>query len=782
MCDDEAMSLAVGSLVAWGAERGEALDPVAADAVVHLLALSGAKVRDGLPEATPDLVRVVLLEALPQFLPVSACAEGAALEVLRVLADRTRVDGRLNAKRHTRLREAVDACAGEHQRLMTDPRELTSARFWDGLLRARGVDVRNADAVEAGLEELSRLPYAERAALLCLPEAAGSGAPFAQTWALGPYRRGLAVQRQTMAAALLGQQLTLALMRSDEAPWILGLLGEARVERLMEAEGPDTWLRASTDAGLEAARRWAAVDAVAGSAQRVPLPVPGPRLLDAALVTAVGDIADRYAESYGDELFAVPHPLPKDRARCVALLRDSGLLAPAARLAEAPPQDADADAEEVRFALLTDFLDRDAQGALCAGPSLEVWRQGDEAELVALAVRALVGLCERIGADAELGVEYEGEVLGDVVGLCAAGGQVRSVARDAAVAADWVVSPTAEIDAPVEVVGEEAVPYELPPVPELERLLRIGELDERDVADLEPSARLLVGRLDLLAEAGVVWRRGDAYGLTPMAAALVREALMLAHGGGWPTRDGERAPMAAAERFPTMEAVLALDADRLVAGAQNWEEHAAHRVLHQWLAAGNGMRWPELLAALAAPVQGMSRGDRRRLVARMLPDAPAEQLIEYTGDPLLGAWAAQVLRAAGQDVAEESVPLSSRLLWWLERLQDYAAPAWRETISASGDDTGTPEVAAFYEEFDRCAEAWPDGGAEFLAELARAEPFSAEHILELLEGHPDGEVARQAEQARAACEKAHHERTRELQSAPGRGRGGKSAKKRGKRH
>jgi ABC-type transport system involved in cytochrome bd biosynthesis fused ATPase/permease subunit len=114
------MSLAVGSLVAWGAERGEALDPVAADAVVHLLALSGAKVRDGLPEATPDLVRVVLLEALPQFLPVSACAEGAALEVLRVLADRTRVDGRLNAKRHTRLREAVDACAGEHQRLMTD--------------------------------------------------------------------------------------------------------------------------------------------------------------------------------------------------------------------------------------------------------------------------------------------------------------------------------------------------------------------------------------------------------------------------------------------------------------------------------------------------------------------------------------------------------------------------------------------------------------------------------------------------------------------------------------
>ncbi|MFE6624390.1 hypothetical protein [Streptomyces sp. NPDC057740] len=54
--------------------------------------------RDGLPEVTPDLVRVVLLEALPQFLPASACAEGAALEVLRVLGDRTRADGRLNAR------------------------------------------------------------------------------------------------------------------------------------------------------------------------------------------------------------------------------------------------------------------------------------------------------------------------------------------------------------------------------------------------------------------------------------------------------------------------------------------------------------------------------------------------------------------------------------------------------------------------------------------------------------------------------------------------------------
>lgn len=103
--------LAVCSLLSWGTDHGERLDPVAADAVVHLPALSGAKVRDGLPEATPDLVRAVLLEALPQFLSVTPGEEGAALAVLRVLADRTRADGRLNTKRHARLREAIDKCA-----------------------------------------------------------------------------------------------------------------------------------------------------------------------------------------------------------------------------------------------------------------------------------------------------------------------------------------------------------------------------------------------------------------------------------------------------------------------------------------------------------------------------------------------------------------------------------------------------------------------------------------------------------------------------------------------
>ncbi|WP_405527960.1 hypothetical protein OG426_37070 [Streptomyces canus] len=290
--------LATCSLLNWGTEHGERLDPVAADAVVHLLALSGAKVRDGLPEATPDLVRAVLLEALPQFLSITPGEEGAALTVLRVLADRTRADGRLNTKRHARLREAIGKCAEEHLRVMCDPRELTLPRFWGGLLRARGVDVRDAKAVRGELEELARLPYAERTGLLSLPDATEAAEPDAGSvcagpaaWALGPYRRGLAMERQAVAAMLLGQRLALYLTESDEAPWVLDLLGSEQVARLMDADEVDEWTEAVTKAGLRVARRWSFGTAELPSAA---LPAPGPRPDDMALFTAVGKVVEQY--------------------------------------------------------------------------------------------------------------------------------------------------------------------------------------------------------------------------------------------------------------------------------------------------------------------------------------------------------------------------------------------------------------------------------------------------------------------------------------------------------
>ncbi|MEU9456638.1 hypothetical protein [Streptomyces sp. NPDC048277] len=67
-------------------------------------------------------------------------------------------------------------------------------------------------------------------------------------------------------------------------------------------------------------------------------------------------------------------------------------------------------------------------------------------------------------------------------------------------------------------------------------------MDENDVAELEPEAHRPAARLDALAGAGVVWRSGDAYGLTPLAAVVLREALLLAHGGGWPPRAAHPGP------------------------------------------------------------------------------------------------------------------------------------------------------------------------------------------------------------------------------------------------
>lgn len=826
--------LAACSLLSWGTDHGIHLDPVAADAVVHLLALSGAKVRDGLPEATPDLVRALLLEALPQFLSVAPGEEGAALAVLRVLADRTRADGRLNTKRHARLREAIDTCADEHLWVMCVPRELTLSRFWGGLLRARGVDVRDAKAVRGELAELARLPYAERAVLLSLPDAteavesdAGSVCAGAAAWALGPYRRGLAMERQVAAAMVLGQRLALYLTKSDEAPWVLDLLGSEQVARLMDADGVDEWTEAVTEAGLRVARRWSFGPAELPTAA---LPAPGPRPDDMALFTAVGDVVEEYDILRGEEPFAPPHPLPADRDGFVSALCGSGLLAPAAQLAASPP--ADADAEGVDIALTTGFLVLDPEGRPQPGPSLEAWRERDAGELAALAVRALVELCARLGTDPDFGEDFRGEILGGLMALHCAAGETRSVAREAALAADWMVPPEASLAAPVRGLGDStesqesgctAETYRLPSLPELERLLQLGPLDELDAAELAPAARRLAGRLDRLAAAGVVWRRGDAYGLTPLAAAVLREALLLAYGGGWSPSTGESAretggsaaddsegqgwtPFSVAERFPTVEAMVAMDATRLVAAARQWDEPAAHRVLHQWVAGGEGpeARWPRLLAALAAPspTLGSARTGRppssvdplghRRLVAQTLPDAPPGLLAGYVGDPVLGAWAAEVLRAAGEAVEEEAVPLSSRLLWRLDRLHALAVPAWRasfalgeipedEEAPPEGADGGlaTPELDALHEGFEQMATGWPGGASALVSDLARADPATASRALRLLSDHPDEEIARPAALAYEECEKAYLAQVHPTQSAERRKGGGrKKSKKR----
>ncbi|MCX4856956.1 hypothetical protein [Streptomyces canus] len=243
-----------------------------------------------------------------------------------------------------------------------------------------------------------------------------------------------------------------------------------------------------------------------------------------------------------------------------------------------------------------------------------------------------------------------------------------------------------------------------------------------------------------------------------------------------------------AERFPTVEAMVAMDAARLVTAARQWDDPAAHRVLRQWVVGGEGpeARWPRLLAALAVPAPSTDLLGHRRLVAQTLPDAPPGLLAGYVGDPVLGAWAAEVLRAVGEAVEEEAVPRSSRLLWRLDRLHALAVPAWRTSFALSaipedeeapseGADGGlpNPELGALHEGFEQMAAGWPGGASALVSDLARADPATASHALQLLSDHPDEEIARPAALAYEECEKTYPTQVRQAQSAERRKGGGR---------
>ncbi|MFC8886916.1 hypothetical protein, partial [Streptomyces cinereoruber] len=133
------------------------------------------------------------------------------------------------------------------------------------------------------------------------------------------------------------------------------------------------------------------------------------------------------------------------------------------------------------------------------------------------------------------------------------GCSAESVARKAAEYEDWTVDPALE-DLPVPVPDGAPGAYAVPPVPELVRLLGTPGLDEADRARLEGPARDLAAVLDRLAATGLVFRTGDAFGLTPRGAGAVRYLLgvrgvaapdaaeaaawpatvLVAAAGGWP--------------------------------------------------------------------------------------------------------------------------------------------------------------------------------------------------------------------------------------------------------
>ena len=60
-------SLDPAPLLDWGSRHGDPLDPCAAEAVVGLLALSGARRRTGLPEPVAELVKELMVVLLPLY-------------------------------------------------------------------------------------------------------------------------------------------------------------------------------------------------------------------------------------------------------------------------------------------------------------------------------------------------------------------------------------------------------------------------------------------------------------------------------------------------------------------------------------------------------------------------------------------------------------------------------------------------------------------------------------------------------------------------------------------
>lgn len=287
------------------------------------------------------------------------------------------------------------------------------------------------------------------------------------------------------------------------------------------------------------------------------------------------------------------------------------------------------------------------------------------------------------------------------------GCSAESVARKAAEYEDWAVDPAVE-DLPVAVppappeedaAGSPVPAHAVPPVPELARLLGTADLTEADRARLEDPARDLATVLDRLAATGLVFRTGDAFGLTPRGAGVVRYLLGVR---------GIAAPDAAEAR--------AWSASEAVAAAVGWPACVAARVLADWLhARGNSAdAWSRLLAALGTVHAGTPDAAATRGLFTVLDTAaaPSEALHGAVRDPVVGAYAHQALRARGEASDLIQVGISARALFVLDALPAKKGPL--ESRRAA---------------FDTAAAAWPGGSAALVRAMRAADRHEAERVL-----------------------------------------------------
>ncbi|MEV8628145.1 hypothetical protein [Streptomyces sp. NBC_01268] len=283
------------------------------------------------------------------------------------------------------------------------------------------------------------------------------------------------------------------------------------------------------------------------------------------------------------------------------------------------------------------------------------------------------------------------------------GCSAESVARRAAEFEDWPVDPALE-DAPVRVPPPASPAYTTPTAGELARLLGTPGVNDTDRARLDGPAHELAAVVDRLASTALVFRRGDAFGLTPDGCAVVRYLLAVR---------GVAVPDAAD--------TAAWDAPTLVAAAAGWPPAAAERVLGEWLRSLEAVpgdvdeqAWTELLGAVGRVNAGTSDAVATRALLDVLDlsAAPVGALRRALADPVAGVRAEAALRARGEDVDPESVPASARALAVLDGLPGKKGPLESRRTA-----------------FDAAAGRWPGGSAALVAAMAAADPHETARVL-----------------------------------------------------
>ncbi|MFF3286076.1 hypothetical protein [Streptomyces sp. NPDC003023] len=700
-CDD---------FLAWAArERAVPLPVRATDAVLTMLALRGADRRAGVPEPTPALLRQVLHEDLPLLLFAAEDELDAVPDALAALADRVRAADRLNAKRHARLLAAVEEAVPEFRRAMADPANLTWHRWYASLLTADGVDADDAAAVRAWLDAHESMPHADRPAL---PE---------------PLHRSDLADRTFSVRARLAEALVAAFARDTREASPAGPLLPAPP---LAADRPDDALTGELDRVAAALTdRWSAVglsEALSGPHASL---APGP---EAMPHTALADrMLDEHLDYYGDSSVPLPPPssLPApDEIR--------GLLSTAPLPAALAAGTFDDELREV------------AERCGLPGPATAVWTDGTPRELVELAADILAAQAERLPPADGPDDAYSFDAAHILYSLYERGCTPDSVVRKVCDAKDDGVPPELE-DAPAPVPGSAPVAYELPSPRELSALLGMPGRTEADRAELEAPARGLAGVVDRLAETGCVFRTGDAYGLTPLGAAVMRFVITAGH-------------VAA----PDQDTVTGWDAATTIAAIRHWPTQLASAALAAWATRNGGtdQAWGELLGAVSAARSDDANAARTsEYFARLdLAAVPGTALHAALADPVTGATARRLLVARGESVPEDAVPLTARATVLVEELDqrwidDMLVHVKRRDTTGG---TGVPHPVdipptTLLPAFDTAAAGWPGGAAALADALADADPGTSLRILDTLHAHhPDRTVADAAGHARKTAHAA----------------------------